>query len=241
VTVPKGVFSVSFHLRRKPSPSDLSDEPWAIRQPLIPDAKPGGHPRTTDARALLNALFYHVRAGWSLRALPHDFGIPWKTMDNSFRAGSAEGTWDQLVTALCSRARPAAGRERDPQTGSVDSPSVKTAQGGEERGDDGAKQVQGRKRPIVADGLGLLLAVLGTAANVDDAQAAQDLFAFRPGRDYPRWRIIWAGGTYHNYALADGRSLHRRPYRVAVVSRPPGVAGGVKLPKRWVVGGTFAW
>jgi putative transposase len=228
-------------MKRKPYPSDLTDEQWAILEPLIPDAKPGGHPRTTNVRELLNALFYYTREGCSLRALPHDFGIPWKTVYNYFRAWSADGTWPGLVDALRIRVRRAAGRDPEPQTGYIDSQSVKTAQGGEQRGYDPAKKVQGRKRHIVVDSLGLLLAVVVTGADVDDARAAQDLFVAMPGSDYPRLRMVWADGKYHNYALTDWLSLHRRPYRVRVLSRPPGSEGWVQVPKRWVVERTFAW
>ena len=101
--------------------------------------------------------------------------------------------------------------------------------------------MQGRKRHIVVDSLGLLLAVVITAANVDDAQAAQDLFAEMPGRDYPRLSVVWGDGKYHNYALYRWISVHRRPYEISVVNRPRDAEGWVKLPKRWVVERTFAW
>lgn len=228
-------------MKRKPYPSDLTDRQWSVLKELIPDAAPGGRPRKHDMREVLNALFYLAREGCSWRALPHDFGVPWKTAYNYFRAWADDGTWERLVTALNRRTRRAAGRDPDPQTGYIDSQSVKTAQGGEQRGFDGGKKVQGRKRHIVVDSLGLLLAVVVTAANVDDARAAQDLFAALPGRDYPRLRVVWGDGKYHNYELDGWLSGHRRPYRVAVVSRPPGAEGWVKLPKRWVVERTFAW
>jgi putative transposase len=228
-------------MNRKSYPSDLTNAQWEILRDLIPPAQPGGRPRAVDMRELLNTLFYHAREGCSWRALPHDFGVPWKTAYNYFRAWASDGTWGRLLTALRRRVRQAAGRDPHPQTAYIDSQSAKTAHGGAERGYDGGKRVRGRKRHIVVDSLGLLLAVLVTAASVDDGRAAQEVLAEMPGREYPRLRVVWGDGKYHNYGLRDWLSVHRRPYRVAVVDRPAGAAGWVRLPKRWVVERTFAW
>jgi putative transposase len=228
-------------MNRKLYPSDLTDGQWAILEELIPPAKPGGCPRKHDMREVLNALCYLNREGCSWRAIPHDFGVPWRTVYNYFRAWIDDGTWDRFVTALRMRVRRAAGRDPDPKTGYVDSQSVKTAQGGEQRGYDGGKNVFGRKRHIVVDSLGLLLVVVVTAANVDDGRAAQELFALMPGRSYPRLKIVWGDNKYHNYELYDWLKIHRRPYRVVPVSRPADAEGWVKLPKRWVVERTLAW
>jgi putative transposase len=101
--------------------------------------------------------------------------------------------------------------------------------------------VQGRNRHIIVDSLGLLLVVVITAASVDDARAAQELFAKMPGRDYPRLSVVWGDGKYHNYELYRWISVHRRPYEIGVVNRPKDAEGWVKLPKRGVVERTFAW
>jgi putative transposase len=228
-------------MKRKPYPSDLTDEQWAVLEPMIPDAKPGGHPRTTNMRELLNALFYLTREGCSWRAIPHDFGIPWRTVYNYLRAWTADGTWQDLQDALRYQVRRAAGRDPEPHTAYIDSQSAKTAHGGAERGYDAGKKVQGRKRHLIVDSLGLLLAVVVTAACVDDAWAAQAVFGLLPGRLVPELRVVWADSKYHNYDLYDWLVVHRRPYQVKVVSRPPGSEGWVKLPKRWVVERTFAW
>jgi len=227
-------------MSRKRYPSDLTDEQWAVLEPLVPDALPGGRPRKYPMREVLNALFYVAREGCRWRALPHDFP-PWKTVYNYFAAWERDGTWQTLVDALRVRARKAARRDQDPTRACADSQSVKTAHGGEQVGTDGGKRVRGRKRHIAVDTLGLLLAVVVTAANVDDGVAARDLFARMPGRDFPRLRVVYADGKYHNHELTAWLKKHRRPYRVEVVSRAAGAKGFVPLRQRWVVERTFAW
>src|ERR1700732_459342 len=121
-------------MQRKTYPSDLSDQQWAVLQPLLPAARPGGRPRATDLRELVNALFYLAREGCSWRAIPHDFGIPWKTVYNYFRDWTADGTWQELQDALRWQVRLTAGRD-EAHTRYNDSPAVKTAHRGPERGD----------------------------------------------------------------------------------------------------------
>jgi putative transposase len=227
-------------MKRKQYPSDLTDAQWAIVEPCIPPPRPGGRPRKTDMREVINAIFYLTREGCSWRALPHDFP-PWKTVYNYFKQWKHDGTWDYWLDALRQSLRSTAGRDPDPRVACIDSQSVKTASGGQQVGTDGGKKVRGRKRHVVVDTLGLLLAVVVTAANVDDARAAQELFAQLPGKDFPRLEVVQADNKYRSDELDRWLRVHHRPYRIWVVSRPAGERRFIPLRSRWVVERTFAW
>jgi len=227
-------------MKRKPYPSDLNEAQWALLEPWIPPPRPGGRPRKTNPREVVNAILYLNSQGCTWRALPHDFP-PWKTVYNYFEAWKRDGTWNQFLHALRMRVREAAHRDPTPRVACIDSQSVKTASGGDEVGIDGGKKVRGRKRHIIVDTMGLLLAVVVTAANVDDARAAQDLFAQMPTACYPRLEVVQADNKYHNHELNRWLRVHHRGYWIMVVSRPTGERRFVPLKSRWVVERTFAW
>jgi putative transposase len=225
-------------MRNHTYPSDVTDEQWALIEPLIP-VYPGGRPRKTDVRDVLDAILYLLRTGCQWRYLPKDFppkSTVWRYFDEWRHNGTLDAIHDLLRKQVRTQEKPYAPRT----TASVDSQSVDTTSGGEQRGRDNAKNVDGRKRHIVVDSMGLLLAVLVTAASVDDAQAAQELFGRLQGQPVGKVRRMFADNKYHNFALY-GWVEDNASWELVIVRRPDGQKGWVKLPLRWTVERTFAW
>jgi transposase len=217
---------------------DLSDAEFALVAPLLPARKSSGR-KPTEPRAILNALFYLVRAGCPWRYLPEDFP-PFTTVQNRFYAWRDSGLWEQIVSVLVMAVREAEGRKAVPTVVIVDSQSVKTTEAGGAKGYDAGKKTKGRKRHIPVDTLGLPITCQVTTADIQDRDALPPLLAAVSAKS-PWVELAFVDGGY------AGDETQRAAYeasriRLSVVKRTDReVKGFIVLPKRWIVERTLGW
>lgn len=218
-------------------PTDLTDRQWAYIKGYLPNAKPGGRPRAVDMRQVLNAILYLVVSGVQWRLLPTSYP-KWQTVYTYFRQWRDDGTWQRIHDTLRAAVRRRAGRHKHPTAGCLDSQSVKTAHVTGVRGFDAGKHVKGRKRHVLVDTLGLVLAVLVTSAALSDGAGARQLLARLTGA-CKKLRRIWVDGSYRTGLQRWVRE--RCSFVLVPVMHTQPRSGFQVLPRRWVVERTFAW
>src|SRR5829696_3902290 len=205
-------------INRKLYPSDLTDEQWALIEPLLPREEPRGAPRKVDVREVMNTLLYISRTGCQWRFIPHDL-LPKSTVFDYYKAWQKDGTWQEVADALRRRVREEAGRDPEPRTAAIDSQTVPTAHQGAASGVDGGKNVKGRKRHIVVCSMGLLLAVVVTAANLNEGTQAPRVLGKLSPRTTSRLEKVYADSKYHCATMWEWVKLPGVRYRIEVVRR----------------------
>jgi putative transposase len=218
--------------------SDTTDAEWLLLSFFLPQPCRVGRPREVDLRAVMNSILYILATGCQWRALPKDCP-PRSTVQYYFYLWRDQRIWRRINLALVRRARTAMGRNVTPSAGVIDSQSVKTTESGGPRGFDSAKRIRGRKRHIVTDTQGFLLAVLIHAANIQDNHGAVPLLAALR-QTFPKLQHIFADRIYRGDQLRNAIATFGR-WTIEIVTRTEKVGTFKPERKRWVVERTFAW
>lgn len=225
-------------IRPKPYTSDLNEAQWEILAPMLPLNTGRGARNKHPLREIVNAILYINVNACKWADLPHDFP-PFTSVSYHYVKWSRNGTWRRINDALRERVREAAGRDKHPSAGAIDSQTAKAASTGGHRGYDGGKRTNGRKKHTLVDSMGLLIVVVVTAASVTDAAGAMTVLRHVSRFDQPRLRTIWADSAYHRDELYELAA--ERGWELDIRSRPAGASGFVPIRGRWVVERTYGW
>ncbi len=226
-------------------PSDLSDARWALVEPRLTawrqartDAGVGGRSATHDLREIFNAILYVNRTGIAWRYLPHDLP-PWQTVYGYYTAWTTEGIFTALNYQLTGLVRDKTGRQTKPSASIMDTQSIKTSTNvpAATQGTDAGKKIVGRKRGIITDTLGLLLAVVVTAASLSDNVIGARLLD-QAKATHPTLAKTWVDAGFKNRLVEHGAHLG---IDVEIVTKDPQVKGFSVVKRRWVVERTLGW
>jgi transposase len=223
--------------------SDMTDEEWVVVRDALPTPGwmegRGGRPEGYCHRQMIDAVFYVTDNGTKWRSLPVDFP-PWDRVYAFSRRWRRDGLVKELHDRLRDEVRVAEGRDAEPTAGIIDSQSVKAAASvpAASRGYDGGKKINGRRRHVITDCLGMILMVMVTAANVTDREAARIMLPRLRAR-FRELSLVWADGGYTG-RLVDW-AKEKLQLTLQIVKRSDDMEGFVVLPRRWVVERTLGW